>query len=162
VVFAPGSANVQAERFFAVAAEAVQRIGCRAVFASRDPNQVPPNLPPSILTVAYAPFSLLLQQTAVFVHHGGIGTLSQGFAAGVPQLIMAMAHDQPDNAARLERLGAGTGLSVRQFTPTRVAHELKLLLQGVEVRQAALKCAAILRQKPNLENMLAWLGSNRN
>jgi rhamnosyltransferase subunit B len=159
VVFAPGSANVQAERFFAVAAEAVQRIGCRAVFASRDPNQVPPNLPPSILTVAYAPFSLLLQQTAVFVHHGGIGTLSQGFAAGVPQLIMAMAHDQPDNAARLERLGAGTGLSVRQFTPKRVAHELKLLLQGVEVRQAALKCAAILRQKPNLENMLAWIES---
>jgi rhamnosyltransferase subunit B len=159
VVFAPGSANVHAARFFAVAAEAVQRIGCRAVFASRDPEQVPPELPSSILTVEYAPFSLLLQHTAVFVHHGGIGTTSQGLAAGVPQLIMAMTHDQPDNAARLERLGAGTGLSVRQFTPARVAHELKQLLHGVEVRQAALKYAAILRQRPNLENMLDWIES---
>jgi rhamnosyltransferase subunit B len=159
VVFAPGSANVHAERFFAVAAEAVQRIGCRAVFASRESKQVPPDLPSSILTVEYAPFSLLLQHSAVFVHHGGIGTMSQGLAAGVPQLIMAMTHDQPDNAARLERLGAGTGLSVRQFTPERVARELKQLLHGVEVRQAALECSLKLRQPPSPEGLLAWIES---
>ncbi|MCF7786126.1 MAG: glycosyltransferase [Prosthecobacter sp.] len=159
VVFTPGSANVQASRFFAVAAEAVKRIGCRAVFVTREPKQVPPNLPADILTVEYAPFSTLLKYAAVFVHHGGIGTMSQGFAAAVPQLIMAMAHDQPDNANRLERLGAGTGLSVRQFTPERVAHELKQLLQGVTVRQAALGCAAKLRQAPSFELLLTWIES---
>jgi len=159
VIFTPGSANVQAARFFAVAAEAVQRIGCRAVFVTREPKQVPPNLPASILTVDYAPFSALLQHAAVFVHHGGIGTMSQGFAAGVPQLIMAMAHDQPDNAARLERLGAGSGLTVRQFTPERVAHELTQLLQRVAVRQASLKYAAKLRQTLSLEELLAWIES---
>ena len=159
VIFTPGSANVQAARFFAVAAEAVQRIGCRAVFVTREPKQVPPNLPASILTVEYAPFSALLQHAAVFVHHGGIGTMSQGFAAGVPQLIMAMAHDQPDNAARLERLGAGSGLTVRQFTPVRVAHELTQLLHGVAIRQASLKYAAKLRQTLSLEELLAWIES---
>ncbi|MBN8417542.1 MAG: glycosyltransferase family 1 protein [Verrucomicrobia bacterium] len=159
VIFTPGSANVQASRFFAVAAEAVKRIGCRAVFVTREPKQVPPNLPSSILTVEYAPFSTLLKHAAVFVHHGGIGTMSQGFAAGVPQLIMAMAHDQPDNADRLERLGAGIGLSVRQFTPERVAHELKQLLHEVAIRQAALGCADTLRQAPSLELLLKWIES---
>jgi rhamnosyltransferase subunit B len=159
VIFTPGSANVQAARFFAVAAEAVQSIGCRAVFVTREPKQVPPNLPASILTVDYAPFSTLLKHASVFVHHGGIGTMSQGFAAGVPQLIMAMAHDQPDNAARLERLGAGTGLSVRQFTTERVAHELTQLLHGVAIRQASLKYAARLRQTLSLEELLAWIES---
>lgn len=159
VVFTPGSANVQAARFFAVAAEAVKRTGCRAVFVTREPKQVPPNLPGNILTVDYAPFSTLLKHAAVFVHHGGVGTMSQGFAAGVPQLIMAMAHDQPDNAARLERLGAGIGLSVRQFTPGRVALELKHLLSGVAVRQAAQDCAAKLRQPPSSEVLLAWIES---
>jgi rhamnosyltransferase subunit B len=159
VIFTPGSANVQASRFFAVAAEAVKRIGCRAVFVTREPKQVPPNLPVSILTVEYAPFSTLLKHASVFVHHGGIGTMSQGFAAGVPQLIMAMAHDQPDNADRLERLGAGKGLSVRQFTPDRVACELKQLLHGVANRQAALACAAKIRQAPSFEGLIEWLES---
>ncbi|OYW78149.1 MAG: hypothetical protein B7Z37_00475 [Verrucomicrobia bacterium 12-59-8] len=159
VVFTPGSANVQASRFFAVAAEAVKRIGCRAVFVTREPKQVPLDLPASILTVDYAPFSTLLEHAAVFVHHGGIGTLSQGFAAAVPQLIMAMAHDQPDNADRLERLGAGIGLSVRQFTPERVAHELKQLLHGIAIRQAAQECAARLRQAHSPEFLLAWIES---
>ena len=157
VVFTPGSANVQASRFFAVAAEAVKRIGCRAVFVTREPKQVPPNLPASFLTVDYAPFSTLLLHASVFVHHGGIGTLSQGFATGVPQLIMAMAHDQPDNADRLERLGAGIGLSVRQFTPERVAHELHQLLHDVAVRQAAQGCAANLHRTPSPEVLLAWI-----
>ncbi len=157
VVFTPGSANVQASRFFAVAVEAVQRIGCRAVLVTRELKQVPQNLPASILTVDYAPFSTLLKHAAVFVHHGGIGTLSQGFAAGVPQLIMAMAHDQPDNADRLERLGAGTGLSVRQFKPERVAHELKLLLDGGAICQTALACAAKMRQEKGPSALLSWI-----
>lgn len=157
VIFTPGSANVQAARFFEVAADAVKRIGCRAVFVTREPKQVPPNLPASILTVEYAPFSTLLKHAAVFVHHGGIGTLSQGFAAGVPQLIMAMAHDQPDNADRLERLGAGIGLSVRQFTPERVVGSLKRLLEDAAIRQTSLACAAKLRQDKGPAALLSWI-----
>lgn len=159
VVFTPGSANVQASRFFAVAVEAVRRIGCRAVFVTREPKQVPSKLPEDILTVEYAPFSTLLRHAAVFVHHGGIGTLSQGFSAGLPQLIMAMAHDQPDNADRLERLGAGIALSVRQFTVERVTQELKQLLHDVAIRQAALRCAEHLRQAPSHEALLEWIES---
>jgi rhamnosyltransferase subunit B len=141
VVFTPGSANVQAARFFEVAAEACTRIGCRAVFVTRKPDQVPPALPENFITVEYAAFSTLLKHAAVFVHHGGIGTLAHGFAAGIPQLIMAMAHDQPDNADRLKRLGAGFGLSVRQFTPARVTESLKRLLDEPSFTHAARLCA---------------------
>jgi rhamnosyltransferase subunit B len=157
VVFTPGSANVQASRFFAVAAQAVAQIGCRAVFVTREPKQVPPDLPANILTVEYAPFSTLLKQTSVFVHHGGIGTMSQAFAAGVPQLIMHMAHDQPDNADRVERLGAGTGLSVRQFKPERVAHELKRLLGDAAFREAAVKCADRISKSPDMDVLMRWI-----
>jgi len=157
VVFTPGSANVQASRFFAVAAEAVQRLGCRAVFVTREPKQVPPQLPANILTVEYAAFSTLLKYAAVFVHHGGIGTLSQGLAAGVPQLIMHMAHDQPDNAERLERLGAGSGLSVRQFTPERVTQELRRLRDEDSFHNAAAKCAAWIAKTPDAEILMSWI-----
>ncbi len=162
VVFTPGSANVQASRFFAVAAEAVKRIGCRAVFVTREPKQVPLNLPVSILTVEYAPFSTLLKHASVFVHHGGLGTMSQAFAAGVPQLIMHMAHDQPDNADRVDQLGAGAGLSVRQFTPKRVSDELKRLLGDTTMHGAAKKCADRISKAPDKDVLMGWIESRIN
>lgn len=158
VVFTPGSANVQASRFFAVAAEAVKRVGCRAVFVTREPAQVPPDLPPSVITVDYAPFSTLLKHAAVFVHHGGIGTMSQSLAAGVPQLIMHMAHDQPDNADRVEhKLGAGVGLSVRQFKPERVAQELKRLLSDASIQEAAMHGAHLIADALKEDTLMQWI-----
>jgi rhamnosyltransferase subunit B len=157
VVFTPGSANVQAARFFEVAAKAVTRLGCRAVFVTRMPEQVPPGLPANFITVDYAPFSSLLKHAAAFVHHGGVGTMAQGFAAGIPQLIMAMAHDQPDNADRLERLGAGLGLSVRQFTPDRVTESLKRLLGDPSFTEAARLCAQRNKSGASADALVQWI-----
>lgn len=157
VVFTPGSANVQASRFFAVAAQAVAQVGCRAVFVTREPKQVPPNLPANILTVEYAPFSTLLKQASVFVHHGGIGTMSQAFAAGVPQLIMHMAHDQPDNADRVERLAAGVGLSVRQFTPDRVAKELRGLIWDHSIWDSVGFMQDEIARSPDPAILMRWI-----
>jgi rhamnosyltransferase subunit B len=69
------------------------------------------------------------------VHHGGIGTAAQGLAAGVPQLVMPLAHDQPDNADRLKRLGVGRELRPKRFTAANVANEL-IALNTEEVRKA--------------------------
>lgn len=157
VVFTPGSANLQADTFFEVAATAVKSLGCRAVFVTRDPGQVPAGLPASILTVDYAPFSTLLRHACVFVHHGGVGTMAQGLAAGVPQLIMAMAHDQPDNARRLQILGAGIGLGVKQFTPARVTRALRRLRGESGFADAAGACAGMLRQARDPEELMRWL-----
>ncbi len=157
VVFTPGSANVQASRFFAVAAEAVQRVACRAVFVTREPKQVPQHLPANIFTVEYAPFSTLLKQASVFVHHGGIGTMSQALATGVPQLIMPMAHDQPDNAERVQCLGVGTSLSVRQFAPERVADHLNRLLSDASFRASAAQCAEWISKSPDTDDLMRWI-----
>lgn len=156
-VFTPGSANVHGHRFFAVAAEAVARLGRRAVFVTRDPGQAPPDAGRHIITAAWAPFSTLLTRAAGFIHHGGIGTMSQGFAAGVPQLIMPMAHDQPDNAWRIRRLGAGLSLPPKRFTPDRVASALRQLLEDPDIHAATAECARHCGQRQPVEPMLDWL-----
>ena len=92
------------------------------------------------------PFSRVLPRCAALVHHGGIGTLSAGLAAGVPQLVMPMAHDQPDNADRLRRLGAGRILPPGQFTGARVARELGALLGDSAVAAACHDAAGRLRE----------------
>lgn len=79
------------------------------------------------------------------VHHGGIGTLSQAFAAGVPQLIMPMAHDQFDNAARAIKLGVAEKLHVRQFKGPAVADKLTTMLRCNSARAKAQALADRLR-----------------
>jgi UDP:flavonoid glycosyltransferase YjiC (YdhE family) len=46
---------------------------------------------------------------------------------------MPMSHDQPDNAARIERLGVGRSLPPRKFTAQNVARRLDELLKAKEV-----------------------------
>ena len=70
-------------------------------------------------------------------------------AAGIPQLIMPMAFDQPDNAARLKRLGVGDSLKPGAFRPRSVARKLGCLLDSPEVARRAESLARRL-QKPGV------------
>ena len=149
VLFTPGSANLQARRFFDVGLEACRRLSFRALFVTRYPEQIPAALPPGIRHVAYVPFGQVLPRCKALVHHGGIGTVAQGLAAGVPQFVMAMSHDQPDNGYRLARLGVGVYVYPKAFTPGRVADALARLTSSPEVGAACRACRArIAEQMP--------------
>lgn len=128
VVFTPGSTNVFGEQFFCAALEACQRLGRRGMLLTHYAQQVPRPLPPGFAYFPFVPFSALLARSAAVVHHGGIGSVSQALAAGIPQLIMPLAHDQFDNAQRVARLGCGDSLLPRQFTGKRLAQRLGQLL----------------------------------
>ncbi len=83
----------------------------------------------------YVPFSKVLPRAAALVHHGGIGTTAQALAAGVPQLVVPFAHDQPDNAARVRRLGVGDFLLPRRYRVGVVLQSLRRLLASSTVRE---------------------------
>jgi UDP:flavonoid glycosyltransferase YjiC (YdhE family) len=78
------------------------------------------------------------------IHHGGIGTAAQCFAAGVPQLMMPMAFDQPDNALRAQTLGVARWHAPAEFTADNVTASLDTLLGSGEVSRAVLTCRSRL------------------
>lgn len=133
LLFTPGSAMLHAQNFFKCAVQASQALGQRAIMATPFAQQLPP-LPAGMLSVGYVPFSELLPHTAAFAHHGGIGSASQGLAAGVPQLVVANSFDQFDNGAHLQRLGVGELLT--DCTPQRMQQALQRLLHTPAVAQA--------------------------
>lgn len=136
VVFTPGSAHRHATRFFAAAVDAVTRLERRAVLLTRHAEQLPDGLPDHVRHESYVPLGRLLPRCAAIVHHGGVGTAAQGFAAGIPQIAMPMGFDQPDNATRLYRLGVGRWIVPRHFTGARVAAALRHLLGNETVASA--------------------------
>lgn len=120
VVFSFGSAMRVGRRYFEAAIAACKHGGFPGLLLAKGGDQVPTDLPPRVAHFEYAPFSLVFPRAKVVVHHGGIGTTAQALAAGVPQLIMPLAFDQPDNALRVRRLGVGTLLPPKRFTPTNI------------------------------------------
>lgn len=105
VVVTPGSAMAQSEKYFKTILQCLSGSNYRAIFVAKYSNKVLENLPANILWSKYEPFDLLFPRAQVVIHHGGIGTSAQCMNAGVPQMITPFAHDQFDNAARLEKLG---------------------------------------------------------
>ena len=141
VVFVAGSNNRQASGFFRAGAEACHRLGRRGLLLTRFAEQVPSPLPTGVRHAEYAPFGRVLPLAAAIVHHGGIGTAAQALRAGCPQLVMPTALDQPDNAARLERLGVAHTLPPAAFNGRNAARELDALLASNETRRACLAAA---------------------
>jgi UDP:flavonoid glycosyltransferase YjiC (YdhE family) len=135
-----------AEQFFAASAEACRLSGARGILLTRRQEQIPAKLPPGVVHVPYAPFSELLPRCAAVVHHGGIGSSAQALAAGVPQIIQPFAHDQPDNAHRLERLGVARTIYPKQYTSKNVASVLNELLADPAVAASTKRVAAKLHQ----------------
>jgi UDP:flavonoid glycosyltransferase YjiC (YdhE family) len=142
IAFTPGSAMTFGRAFFEASAKACLRIGKRGLLLTRHGEQVPPNLPPGVIHIDYAPFSELLPRCAALVHHGGIGTTAQALAAGVPQLVMPLAHDQFDNADRVQRLGVGTSIARRSYGAGAAAAKLNALLKDERVASACRQVAA--------------------
>jgi rhamnosyltransferase subunit B len=144
VVFTLGSSAVfAAGRFFEESAQAADRLGIRAVLlvGTDARNRPQGTLPRTIAVAEYAPYSELFPRAAAVVHQGGIGTTAQAIRAGRPMLVAPFSHDQPDNAARMERLGAARVLALKNYRAKRVAGELQAILEKGSYVDSAMRAA---------------------
>jgi len=85
----------------------------------------------------------LLPHVAALVHHGGIGTTAEALRAGTPQLVVPLAHDQFDNAARVRALGVGASLNAARLTARRLEKRLAEVVDNKDVNEACRKVAAL-------------------
>ena len=136
IAFTPGSAMWQGRKFFDASVDACVRLNRRGLLLTRHRDHLPPTLPPNVIHVHYAPFSQLLPRCAAFVHHAGIGSTAQALAAGVPQLLTPFTHDQPDNSARVVKLGCGRIVKPSRYSGRRAAVVLAELIENQDIADA--------------------------
>lgn len=131
IVFTLGSLMVWTPgNFYLEGAIAAQKLGYRSILLmGQAAHSIPAHqLPEGAIAVDYASHSALFPHAAAIAHHGGVGTTAQALRAGRPMLVVPYAYDQPDNAARLVRLGVARTIERQHCTADRIAAELKLLL----------------------------------
>ncbi|UPG95144.1 glycosyltransferase [Luteibacter aegosomatissinici] len=150
IVFTLGSAAVHAsEGFLRESVDAARRLGCRAVLLTGSPalRERLAIKDDNVFAADYAPHGALFARAAVVVHHGGVGTTQESMRAGRPSLVVPHGFDQPDNAARVKRLGVGEVLPATRYRADRAAAKLALLLEDAPLRARAEEVARRMKQE---------------
>ena len=117
------SAGRAAGDFFKTATAIAERLHMRALLMG-DSDTVP--LPPALLRTSFVSYAEIFPRSAAIIHAGGIGTSL--LALGKPQLLIPFAHDQHDNALRLQRQGLAHVIPIDRFTVRRGTAALRDLL----------------------------------
>ena len=151
VVFTLGSSAVSlpnAASFYDVSAAAVTALGLRAILlVGQTPENRPAVASRDILVAEWAPHSELFHRAAAVVHQGGAGTLHTTLAAGRPMVVVPFAHDQPDNASRVERLGVARVIYPQHYSALRVREALEDLLSDEDTKARASEIGSIVSQE---------------
>jgi len=90
---------------------------------------------------------------------------ARAFVVGVHQLVVPLAHDQPDNAVRVCRLGVGDMLLPKNYRIKTVFDRLHRLLESPAVADNCRRRAADLATNTALErtcDLIEQLGSSGN
>jgi UDP:flavonoid glycosyltransferase YjiC (YdhE family) len=74
-----------------------------------------------------------------------VGTTGQAMRAGKPMLVVPFAHDQPDNALRIQRRGIGRMLMPKRYNAANATPELRRLLDQPKYAQRAAEVGARVR-----------------
>jgi MGT family glycosyltransferase len=141
---------------YRAALEAVAGLPVRVLMTigrETDPDSL--GAPPANVHVEpWVPQADVLGRAAAVIGHGGSGTTLGSLAAGVPQVVVPLFADQPQNATRVAAVGAGLAA---QAEPDSIRDALQRILDDDSYRGAAAGIAAEMRALPPVDDALAAL-----
>ncbi len=129
IVFTQGSTAVHNPGdFYKSSLAAAKRLRRRAVLLGiKTASEV---ISSEVLALPYAPYPRIFPYAAVNVHQGGSGTTGEALRSARPMLIVPYGWDQPDNAARIERLGVGLHVPRGNYSVDTATTALEALLEN--------------------------------
>jgi MGT family glycosyltransferase len=95
------------------------------------------NLPGDPIVVGYAPQLELIGRSVLTISHGGLNTVLESLAQGVPMVVLPVTYDQPGVGARVEWSGVGRSIPVGRLTVDRLRDAIGLVLANPAYREAA-------------------------
>jgi zeaxanthin glucosyltransferase len=143
VLVSMGTLSAEASHgFYQRALEAVRPLGDRIqVIVTVDPADLP-DAPEHVLVRTRVPVLDLMPRLDAVVSHGGLNTVCEALAHGVPLVVAPIKGDQPINAAQVEAAGAGRRVSFARVRPQALREALLAVLDDPSYRAAAARVRA--------------------
>ena len=92
-------------------------------------------LPENIAIYEWVPQTDILKRAALFITHGGFGSVSDGLYFGLPLLLVPQQDEQTFTALRVVELGAGLMLRKTQLTAQAIRESAQKLLNDPTFKQ---------------------------
>ena len=120
-----GTLQNRLQHVFQTIAEACATIDAQLILALGNKTATPPpNLAGNPIVVGYAPQAALLKRASLVITHCGLNTTLETLSEGLPLVGIPITNDQPGVATRVEHLGAGIKIPVKQLTAQRLRSAL--------------------------------------
>jgi UDP:flavonoid glycosyltransferase YjiC (YdhE family) len=114
-------------------------------------------VPEHVRVVQYIPLAALMPHLDLVVSHGGSGTLTAALAYGLPQVVLPMNADQPENAQRITALGAGIVVDSNEPSADRISAAVRAALSDPAYRAGARRVQSEIAQLPDVEKAIPLL-----
>ena len=145
ILFTVGTPTQHVKKFFQIAVDVIKRLNARAVVLTGFRDQLPADLPASVLWQTYVPFNEFLPRASIVVHHGGMGTFAEAGRAGIPQLIVPFSHDHFENARIITDLGIGESIGLHSLTSNKLFKKLSHLQRSETIKARCVNVACNFR-----------------
>jgi zeaxanthin glucosyltransferase len=126
-----------AEDFYRRVAEAVRPIAGTVQLIVVAPEDTFPDPPDHVLVVPEAPMLELMPRLAAVICHGGLNTVCEALAHGLPLVVAPIQGDQPINASQVAAAGAGIRVRFRRVRPAELRAAIEAVLDDAAYRSAA-------------------------
>ena len=146
LVFTPGTGVTDTRAFFRMAGEVCRALAAPGVFLSAEMHDAQAQSE-NVLCRRFVDLGALLPRSRLLIHHGGIGTTAQALRAGIPQIVIPKAFDQPDNAMRIAALRLGGAVLSNRVADDAIVELCRVTLADETLRQRLAIAARDIRQR---------------
>lgn len=128
--------------FYARITRAMESLGDRVQAIVVGPTDAVPDAPARVRFVPRVPMLDLMPRLDAVVCHGGLGTVGEALAFGIPLVIAPIRHDQPIVADQVVAAGAGIRVGFDEATPAELAAAVSAVLDDPGYRAGAARVRA--------------------
>jgi sterol 3beta-glucosyltransferase len=139
-----------------LAADALQRAGCRGVLFGRDASMLAGQPPAHLYAIESVEHQWLFSHVRAAVHHAGVGTTAAALRAGIPMVGIPHMTDQFTWARRVHELGVGPApIPRRELTVDRLTSALRFMTNDDAMRRRAAALGERIRREDGVARAVA-------
>lgn len=145
----------EAERIERVVLEALEQTGQRGVILTGWGSRLTNKPQGNVLELESAPHGWLLPRCKAVVHHGGAGTTGAGLRAGIPNIVVPFAGDQPFWGKRVAALGAGPNpIPVKKLSADSLSGAIRRVTNDHGFQKTAARIGEKIRAEQGVSEMV--------
>ncbi|OCT13447.1 glycosyl transferase family 1 [Paenibacillus pectinilyticus] len=103
-------------------------------------------IPANFIVKNYVPQTEVLQNSKLFITHGGMNSVHEGLYYGVPLIVVPQSADQPIIAGQVANLGVGIVLQMQSLTANQLDETAEHVLSDLSFKKAVAKIKESLRE----------------